>query len=156
MDICKLYSSVFLGRELQSGRLAVECETLHDVGKVLERIREFGGQGWLCTTDSRAIVRFSGESGLEGVAGYPICGESFDGKRSLHVQKCGGGWSLAVFSREAAQAETDVVALETLAARDGGGDLRYETYWCMQDTFGNSEVRPLCFRFIGFGKKGEV
>lgn len=133
------------------GKLTLSSETTDDAGKAIDRLRQFGGEGWLCATDSPEIRRFSPSSPMSVSAGcFPLSGEAVSGKRSLHLHRVAEGWELVTLIREDSSDGSQVLVSTSLKARDGQGWLSYETAWEPEDVAGLQELRPYASRFTGF------
>ncbi len=138
------------------GRLVPAIEHVPEAGPALEKFLAFGGEGWLCATDSPDIRRFShGARPAVAQGAFPLCGEAVNGQASLHLQKASSGWDLVCLRREAAEAEGQIILESRLLAGDGAGDLRYETAWQAADAAGLAESRPYAYRFAGFAPRSK-
>lgn len=141
------------GPEILSGDLEIETELLTSPEAVIEAFREFDGEGWLCLTTDREILRFSSSSDLERTSGWPLSGEAVRDKESLHLIRRQRAWELArVRSVEAG--DEALLVRSSFLTRDRGR-LWYETAWSPQDAGGQNEIRPRAFRFLGFSKPGK-
>jgi hypothetical protein len=132
------------------GTLERKVQTRRTPEEALEVLRDFGGTGWVCATDERTVRRFTPEAPLgklpEGT--WPLCGEAVRGDESLHLTRDHEGWQLVRLARRPGD-DRGILAQSRLVARDGGV-LRYETAWEPEpERLG--ELRPACFRFLGFG-----
>ncbi len=137
------------------GTFDISIENVTTSQEVLDRLRAFGGTGWLCLSSSSEIVRYHDAQMLQGLEGWPLCGEAVlgeEGEKSLRLIRERESWNLVQSTRVPASSEYDVLVQSRFIARDKG-TLRYETCWKLQDVAGQEEMRPWAFRFIGFEKK---
>jgi len=137
-----------------SGKLVPKPEILTDASGVIAKFRAFGGEGWLCSTDSVEIRRFSPGVPLPVIlpGAWPISGEAVKGDESLHLTRSADGWHLTTLRRELDTTTEGVLISSTLLARNGG-DFHYETAWAHVNVAGQKELRPYAFRFLGFTTK---
>ena len=139
-----------------AGRLDCQTECVTDAAQAIARFRALGGEGWLCSAESKEIRRFSPAQPLPDPAAsspWPLCGETANGTTSIHLQRGTDGWFLTTLVRRDAVSPDDVLIKSVLQARDGQGDLCYETAWRNQAVAGIDELRPHAFRFIGFANQ---
>ena len=133
------------------GALERKARILKTPEEALGALRDFGGTGWVCATDERTVRRFAPETPLgqlpEGT--WPLCGEAARGDESLHLTRDHQGWQEVRLTRRSGEPE-GILVQSRLVARDGG-TLRYETVWEPLESEGIRELRPTCFRFLGFG-----
>ncbi|NOZ85855.1 MAG: hypothetical protein GXP49_06265 [Deltaproteobacteria bacterium] len=128
---------------LERGRMEVQEQVLDDGIKVLESIKDFGGQGWICFTDRVDIVDASGQIGDGNVLSAELC----KGDVSLHVRYIGDKWH--VYKIQEGQG-TEHLVLDEERLRIGGGSLHYRVAWGFNND--RTELQPVMFRFTGFGR----
>jgi hypothetical protein len=144
---------------LKPARIVATDTGYTDAADVLSAFLAFGGEGWLCTTDSKAIYRLPSDtpSGEE----YPLHGELAKGGTSLHLRQDGaGGWTLTRLE-ETADEHTLCFESTLLAYDPGVGYLRYQV--CHEPvapgipeaTQDIQELRPARSRFLGFSHESQ-
>ena len=153
-DVIQIVKTSLQGRDFDAvnGRLVCSMQQVADAPSALRRFVDFGGEGWLCVTTHQDILRFGPSQPLalssDGAA-WPLCGEAARGAVSLHLQRGATGWELTTIERLPAEGPDDVIVKGVMKARDGRGDLHYETAWRPVDVAGLVEMRPGAFRFVG-------
>lgn len=133
------------------GRLVCSIELEPQAAEAVRRFVAFGGEGWLCASDSPDIRRFSaGKPPALAPGAFPLCGEATIGPESLHLHRTAAGWELVTLRRDPPDGEGQLLRESALLARDAQGKLRYETAWRLENSDGLEEIRPYAYRFIGF------
>ena len=151
MSVVELLGKVGLNKEVavSIGGLKRHSEIVKTAQDVLVRFAGFGGEGWLCATDSKEIRRFSPAAPLPELKDcWPLCAEAGKGDESLHLARGAEGWILTTLRR--ALGEDGVLVASSLMAKDGKGWLCYETAWESTTAAGQRQLRPAVFRFTGF------
>jgi hypothetical protein len=119
---------------------------------VLQALRNFGGEGWICLTD-RVEAISNGEAIPEGL---PLSAEVCDGQgRALHVRQAHDGWWLLRY-QESDNDGTPVLVFDKIyeSSRPGGDwAMRYRVYWKQQEEGGLSVWRPMVGVFDGWQRR---
>lgn len=140
--------------EAAAGRLETTSEILETPEAAFSALRSFGGEGWLCSTHSRIILRLHSATSLDTLpdTAWPIAAELANGEASLHLTRTDTGWVAATHTRKHADPDQAVLLAVRLMARDGKPDLLYEVSWETGVLEGLEELRPRAYRFTGFAK----
>lgn len=144
------------GARLFPGKLLVESAKVSSPQEVIWRIRDFDGEGWLCSTDQPEIRQYKDNSGLQDLPEnvWPLFSENCKGTKSLHVCRAQGGWIVASIEKIALEeAGQDILEEKFLLVKNQQGRLVYEVYWAPVETEGLLELRPRLYRFAGFERK---
>jgi hypothetical protein len=143
---------------VRTGRLECRSHVEADAAVVFQKLREFGGEGWVCLADNPVVLRFGTANPFPEPAGkvpWLVSAEAAKDNESLHVARDAAGWILTEISLADAKTQDDILLESTLKARAGGSDLKYDTSWCPKTQLGLEEIRPVAFRFAGFAAKQE-
>ena len=137
------------------GRLETTSEDSFDAAHVLEKFLSFAGEGWLQIAEEEEMRVFSPDSPLKEPKGWPVAGEAASSDKSISLVREGSGWKLITTEKLPAETTDDLISTTEFRRRDAEGSLRYETCWKAVDVFGQTEIRPVAYRFAGFssGKK---
>ncbi len=141
------------GPEITAGNLENSTELLSSPEAVIKAFQDFSGEGWLCLTTDREILRFSSSRDLEAISGWPLAGEAVKGKTSLHLIRRQKAWELA-WIRSVESSDESFLVRSFFLSRDQGR-LWYETAWSLQESANQKEIRPKAFRFLGFSEPGK-
>lgn len=141
----------------RNARLIIsEIKKTSDPTEAIGFLREFGGEGWLCATDSNVIRRFNQSKPLPilPVDAWPITAEAAKGESSLHILRVADCWKIALIKRHPGDERAhEVLIAHSFRARDGQGTLCYEVAWKLDLVNGLSELHPYAYRFLGFNVK---
>ena len=142
-----------------SGRLERQSRIFEKATEALSEFIRFGGEGWLCIAENPEILRFTPGNPLLGSVvenSFPISGEAAVESKSIHLSRGDSGWVLTEISRLASQEDDDLIVRTNFRNRtDRNEVLTYETYWKAINVDENDgdeqeELRPCCFRYVGF------
>jgi hypothetical protein len=132
----------------------IRAESRGSVGReeAIRAFRGMAGQGWLCQSNQRHIIRFDVPEDLPPLVedGWPECGEVANGNRSLHLAADGcGAWTLTCLSYEP---DGDGLIVEHRLQAITGQAMVYQVGW--QETTNPAtklaEHRPALCRFVRF------
>lgn len=121
--------------------------------EALARLRSFGGAGWACYVSRVGTngARIDVADGSQLPDGKVLWAELVNGAESLHLRYVGPRWHATHFERVPAGTEGATHWIFTHAmAREGGGELRYEVAWRMED----DAWRPWAARLAGVDPAG--
>ena len=132
----------------QPGRIETASRRVAAPEEALAAFRDFGGEGWLQIAEDEEIVVFS--SALAEASGWPVAGEASREDASLLLVREEEGWTLVESRRQPPANDDDLIAVTEFRRRDAEGKLRYETHWTAVEVYGQTEIRPVAYRFAGF------
>jgi len=159
MKNLQILKNIFPNEEdrFYSGRLNITTEIVRDSKSVYDKISEFKGTGWVCSTHSNEIIRIKPNETFENYNFWPIKAEVVNDESSLHIIRTNNEWKLTTITMEKIENEDDSIIIKSrLRSRtDKNEYLIYETCWTADNTDGYKELRPNSFRFVGFEKGGE-
>lgn len=149
------------GQVLLPGRIEAKCVEYGTARLALDAFIRFGGHGWLCTAESRAVEVFEFEdiSRRKPTGSWPRWGELVNGEISLHLRHVGSCWALTelwqVEDQESILVETRLLRQErqeekTPLLRPRATALRYHVAYTRQQVQGLWQYRPQAYRFLGF------
>lgn len=153
MDVVSLLKAMYQNEKISKGGFAISAATITEAAKAWEKLREFGGAGWVCLSKSPEVLQFSEKGGIpEAVKGWILSAEAVNCDKSLHVTRHGAEWEFTTI--EKIDGEDNSILTEKSMLCNRGGELRYEVAWKLF-TAGNGdnameEYRPWAFRFTGF------
>jgi hypothetical protein len=145
--------------EVRPGTLTLVNEaTVFDAAEAMRRFLSFGGQGWLCTAESRSILHTQpGGAWPPPASAWALQGEVANGLRSLHLRRTPAGWHLATLEEiEATPAAGATSCLVDSYLHTPVPALRlcytvaWFPVWIGTPGTGHEELRPAASRFTGF------
>lgn len=124
--------SPWLAPQVQACTLKVEAGWAATPAELLQRLRAFGGEGWLETTDTLLVV----PRGADIAPVAPVLNaELADGPRSLHVRQVNARWRLTWF--EETEGHTHLAQTHTLLGTEpAAARLHYRVYLPAQEAAG--------------------
>jgi len=137
-------------KTLATGGTEVSSEEVASAEEAMARFLAFGGEGWLCTAESREIHTLRSTSPWSPEfrrKPWPLWGELVYGERSLHLRRTSDGWSLVTLT---SNKNIEGIVLETSYLAKGGGRMRYLVAYTLQTINDLEELRPDACRFLGF------
>lgn len=139
-------------KTLATGGIETSFEEVATAEEAMALFLAFGGEGWLCTAESREIHTLQSGSPWSPEfrrKPWPLWGELVNGENSLHLRRTSDGWSLITLTSNKVK---EGIVLETSFLARGDRRMRYLVAYRMQTLNNIEELRPETCRFLGFAQ----